>query len=207
MNGRPIKHLVLLCISIFLLVGSQVARAEFLGLLNGRLADVSRIPKLSVDFGVVFADDSQLLGVRANYKLTPIFLVYANIAFSDLGPGDGLPVGVGALYTVENILKGFDVGLKLSYHRATFDVGDANFDATNLAFEVIGSTQRGFGPNGNFDFYANLGLQDIDLDFASDGVELSIGGGVIAPIGRGEVFVGVDLIDDAMFGGGFRLFF
>jgi len=184
---------------------TSAAQAEFFGLMHGRPADVSRMPDLSVDAGVVFGDDYQLLGLRANFKLTPIFLVYGDIAFNEFGRTDGIPFGVGALYTFEGLLDGFDVGAKLSYHTGNFDSGPIDFSGSNLAIEFVGSTQAGLGAQGNIDLYANVGIQR--LDFGNSDLELSFGGGVIMPIGPGEAFVGLDFIDDAMFGGGFRLFF
>jgi hypothetical protein len=206
-TSRNCQSSLLLSLFFGVLCASSVAKAEYLGLMHGRSADVARMPSLSADVGIAFADDYQLLGARINYKLTPIFMVYGSMGFSEQGRSDGIPVGVGALYTLEGLVSGIDVGLKASYHRASFEVVGVDFDISNLALELIGSTQKGYGANGNIDFYGNIGLQRRSSDFSFDDTELSFGGGAIMPVGPGEVFVGVDIIDEAMFGGGFRFFF
>ncbi len=206
-TSRKCRSSVLLSLCIGLLCASSAAKAEYLGLMHGRFADVSRMPTLSADVGVAFADDYQFLGARVNYKLTPIFMVFGSMGLSEQGRSDGLPIGVGALYTLEGLVSGLDVGIKASYHRGSFELLDVNFDLSNLALELVASTQDGFGANGNIDFYGNIGFQRRSSDFSFDDTELSFGGGVIMPIGPGEVFVGVDIIDEAMFGGGFRFFF
>ncbi len=210
MIGRQIRLRVSIgLVALTLLVTSQVARAEYLGLLHGRMADVSRMPTLSTDVGIVLGDDYQLLGVRANYKLTPIFLVYGNLGFGEIGRTDGVPFGLGALYTVENLFSGLDVGVKASYQTGKFEFKRFNISATTSVFalEMVGSTQSGFGPQSNIDLYGNIGFHYFNSDFLIDDLEFSFGGGAIMPVGPGEVFVGIDFIDDAMFGGGFRLFF
>lgn len=206
MTSKSWKSIGVLMLALSSLSMVSSARAEYLGLLHGRSADVARMPTLSVDSGVTFANDYAIYAVRANYKLTPIFMVYGSIGLAEDGRADGIPVGIGAQYTLENLLSRFDTGIKLSYQRASFEIGDDDFDASNLAFEFLISTQLGYGPRGNIDFYANTGIQYLDFG-PSDDVELSIGGGAIMPIGPGEIFVGLDYVDDAMFGGGFRLFF
>jgi len=206
MISQRFKVRVLLSIALSVLMFSQVARAEYLGLLHGRSADVSRMADLSVDAGVVLADDYQLFGVRANWKLTPIFLVFGDVAFNEVGRSDGIPFGIGAMYTLENLVQGADIGFKLSYHRGNFESGPFKSEQSNIAFEFLASTQHGLGSAGNIDLYGNIGIQYLDINTVDD-FEPSIGGGVIMPVGPGEVFAGVDFVDGAMFGGGFRFFF
>ena len=134
------KRLVIFGVASLLLFGSQLAQAEAFGLLNGRLADVSRAPKFSVDLGVVFDSDFSQLGIRGNFKVSPQLLLYGNLSFADFdGGGDIIPFGIGALYTIEGLLEAFDVGAKLSFHAGSFEVGTIDEDVTNLAFEIVGS--------------------------------------------------------------------
>ena len=207
------KRVVVLCSTLLLLFGSQIARAEFLGLLNGRLADVSRAPDFSIDFGIVLDSDANQFGLRGNYKLSRLLLVYADFSLFDGDGGlEGTPFGIGALYTVEDLLDNYDVGVKLSFHTGSFDLdtvfGSASVDISNLALEVIGSTKNGFAGNSKLDAYVNVGLQAIDADVAGDDLEFTFGGGVIYPVGvKSEVFGGIDFIDGAFLGGGYRLNF
>jgi len=204
---RRVKLSVMSVALFSLLFCSQMAQAELYGLLHGRSADVNRMPSLSLDTGVVFGDDYQIIAVRANYKLTPVFLVYADVGFAEAARADGVPFGVGGILTFENLIPGADVGLKASYHLVTLELtGGVDFSRSNIAVEGLISTQRGFGPQGNLDFYGNLGVQALGGD-GPDEVELSFGGGIIWPVGPGEIFAGIDFVDDAMFGGGFRFFF
>jgi len=160
-----------------LLFTAQTAQAEFFGLVHGRSADVGRMAGFSVDTGVTFGDDYQILAVRGNYKLTPVFMVFGGIGFSEFGRADGVPYGFGGMLTLENILSGADFALKASYYRASLDEG-RNYTLGSTAFEAIVSTQRGLGPQGNLDFYGNFGVQRLGGNGFSD-VELSIGGGII----------------------------
>jgi len=206
MQRQYVKFLRSGIAALAMLFASQAAHAEIYGQIHGRSADVARMPDLSLDTGLSFGDDYRVFGVRVNYKLTPIFLVYGDVGFAELGAADGVPIGIGAMYTLEGLLQSVDVGFKISYHRASFKFRSADFTASNIALEALMSSQRGFGPNGNIDVYGNLGFQFFGGD-GPDETELSFGGGVIFPAGPGEVFVGLDFVDDAVFGGGFRYFF
>lgn len=200
-------------------VTGGVARAEYYGMLNGRLADLSRLPDASIEGGVVLGDlfeaDYQHFGARFNYRASPDLMLYFDLGQTEVEFGnvdaDGFAFGVGGYYVVEGVFATTDFALKASFHRASlerdgFGFGDEEVDFDGLVLEGLVSGRNRLGANRNIGWYANLGVHRLDLD-GDDETELGFGGGIVVPRPPGgEFYAGLDLIDEMTFGAGYRFF-
>lgn len=190
----------------------NTAHAEIFGLLNGRSADPSALPDLSVEAGVQFGD-FQNFGARVNYKLNESVVVFGDFGLSEFGVLDGTTFGFGAFFHLadQRFLENADMAAKASYHRGTFDFdgfgGNFDFDLSNISLEVLFSGKEPLSDNG-MKWYANGGLNLLDTDdFGSGSTEILLGGGVFLPVGtNGEAYAGIDFVDEIAFGAGFRYF-
>lgn len=210
------KRLALVATLAALSAGS--AHAELFGLLNGRSADPSSMSPLSVEAGIVTGGDFQNIGARVNYLVSPRLTVFGDFGLSEVDAGigadaDGNAFGGGAFFFLgdQQFLPQYDIGAKISYHIANLEFGGTDVDYNNLSIEGILSSPEPLTPGG-LRWYANAGFNRIDADidvvgFGSESdTELLLGGGVVLPLGPGEVYGGVDLIDEIQFGAGFRYF-
>ena len=209
---------ILLALAPTLLVAP--AQAEFFGMRNGRSADLDRLPKTSVEAGFVtgdFIDEREYLyfGARVNYRATPELMLYVDIGQTEIEFGttdtDGIGFGIGGFYTVEGVFEGSDFALKGSFHRVTVEPsrGTNEVDLDGIVFEAILSGREGIGAGGNLGWYANLGMHRLSGDDGSDDdseTEIGFGGGLVIPNDAGEFYLGIDIIDEMIFGGGFRYF-
>ncbi|MEE9320026.1 MAG: hypothetical protein V3U76_06230 [Granulosicoccus sp.] len=202
-----------------LVLGSTAAHAELFGLLNGRSANPGSSPDLSVEGGVVFGD-FQNIGARVNYRLSPVMVLHGDVGMSEIGnygaDADGIAFGVGVFYFLDQqrFLEAADVGVHASFHMATLD-WDSGFgtsgdlDYSNLTVEALVSSKEPISENG-MHWYANAGIHRIAFDggrgFDNSDMEIGFGGGVTMPYGPGEVYAGIDIVEEMMFGGGFRYF-
>ncbi len=221
------KKFGFLCVVIFSLV-AQNAMADFLGLANGRSANLDNMADLSVDGGVNIASDGTLFGARVNFKVSPDLMVFGDIGQLSLDDdgvdGDGLVYGIGAFYQLRNInlLENTDLAVKGAYHLGTIDFGSGfDGDLTEISLDaLISGDQLG---ETDFGWYANVGLHIVDSE--SNGVtvfnpitggattvgsgsdsetELLFGGGITGPLSFGEFFAGVDFLDGALLVAGVR---
>ncbi len=194
--------LLLSCIGLFVV---QPAHAELFGLANGRSADITNAPGQSIEAGVAFGDffdaDYTHFGIRYNYKTRPQLMLFGNLGLSEVGSEDGLSFGIGAFYQLQGILTNQDLALKGVVNRAD---GDSD-DVTGISFEALISGRQGFGANGDIGWYGNVGLHRFSGGGDSE-TEIGIGGGITYPASNGEFFAGLDLIEDLIFGAGFRYF-
>ena len=218
-----IKRLAL--VATLAALGTTAAHAEFFGLPNGRSANPGNLPPLSVEGSFNTGGDYQHIGARVNYQVSPELVVFGDVGQSafDLGFGsdaDGLSFGIGAFFFLANqqILPQFDIAVKGSFHTASLESdvdgvvvpgfgvvggGSADVDGTNISLEALISSQEPLSANG-LGWYANGGINILGGDF--DDTEILLGGGVTLPLGPGEIYGGADLIDDIIFGVGFRYF-
>lgn len=198
---------------LWLSMASFPALSEGFGMLNGRTADVSRLPDTSVEAGAVFGDlfdvDYEHFGARFNYRVNPTTMAYGDLGQSDLNSrADGIAFGLGAFFQMDGILSENDFAVHASLHRAKLEAsGFADETVTVIAVEGLFSGREPIGANENMFWNANVGLTRASSDGNSD-TELTFGGGVVVRTASnsGEIFVGVLYIEDLAFGGGYRHF-
>ena len=219
--------------SLTLLVASG-AHAEILGLPDGRTADPGAdVGAISIEGGYVTGDlassvDYTSFGGRLNYQASPELTVFADFAQPEVGFAgdfDGNAFGGGVYYHLaeQTFLQNFDLAAKVSYHTSSLDqtVAGETFDAdlTNLQVVALASGKEPLSANG-LEWYAAAGVQRLDQDYGFTAVNqvaapfnfsvsgadtvLSAGGGLILPVGPGELYAGVEKADGITFGGGFR---
>ena len=212
--ARQLASTALICLS-----GIAPAHAEFLGLMNGRLVGAAGLPDRSVEAGLVIGEigeeqDYQYFGARFNYRASPELMLYGDIGQTEIEfsvDASGVGFGFGAFYIVEGIFSGSDFAVKGSYHTVEVeaDEGEGEADLSGIVIEGVLSGREGFGANGNLGWYANAGMHrlssDVDGDDDTD-TEIGFGGGIVIPSDAGEFYVGLDIIDEMTFGGGFRYF-
>ena len=208
----PFRRFAVATVLVFAAAGA--AHAEFLGTLNGRSANPGGLSPLSVEGTFVTGNLFQNLGGRVNYQVSPELVVFGGLGLIEYGPSgfndaDGVGFGLGAFFYLarQRILPQFDMGVKASYHfgEAEFDGNGGEFDLSGVSVETLISSQTPIG-QAEISWYANLGLNFLDFDSVGDETELLIGGGVYLPVGPGELYGGIDLIDEFAFGAGYRYF-
>lgn len=183
--------------------------AEVFGLLNGRSANLSTMPDLSVEGGFVTGDFGRgtydHIGFRVNYRIMPGLVLYADLGQSESGyrytfgssSADGTAFGLGAYYQLRDLIPNFDASIKGSFHKVG---GDLDGDA--ISIELLISPVEPLTEAG-LNWYANAGIHRFGGDIVS-GTDPGIGGGITMPLGPGELIAGADFIDDISFGIGFR---
>lgn len=205
-----IRHIAL-SIAIAL-AGTGVAQAEAFAPLNGRSANPGTLPNLSVEGAFSTGSFYQNIGTRVNYKLSDELVLFGDVGMVEVGyffaDADGIGFGIGAFYHLANqqMLPQMDMAAKASYHTANVEYGNSNFDfnVNNLSLEVLLSGTEPISANG-LGWYGNAGLNIIGGD-GSGSTEILLGGGVVLPVGPGEAYAGLDLVDSITFGAGFRYF-
>ena len=194
---------------------SLPAQAEYFGLASGRTADLTLLPDVSVEAGVMigdfFDDDYQYIGARINYRVDPTLMVYGDFGLNEVEDFEGNTFGIGAFYIMDGIFEGSDFALKGSYHRgSTENDDDFEVDVDGISVEGVFSGREAFGANDNLRWYANIGIHRLSIDPErgddDSETEFGFGGGVVVPAASGQFYVGLDLIDEMTFGGGFRYF-
>ena len=200
------KLLAGICLMFF----SVVSQAEVLGLLNGRTADLTRLPDVSIEGGAIFGDYSNI-GARVNYRLSPGLILFGDFGMAEFDAGfgsgsDGTAFGFGVFYALEGLFENMDSAVKGSYHTSEQEISIFEFDVDVLAIEFLVSGLTPLSSNGMM-WYANAGINRLDSDSSAiDSTELLLGGGVVLPLGPGEAYAGIDLVDEIGFGAGFRYF-
>ncbi len=109
-----------------LIVSSNV-RAEFMGLIPGRSANIANHPRASIELGTSwFTNDLQWSTVRINFKPSESVVLFADYSALSVNwlptsassasnfPGYG--VGGGILFSVPDLFRSFDVAFNGSYH-------------------------------------------------------------------------------------------
>ncbi len=216
-----LKRLVLLA---GLVATSMTAQADWFGTLSGRSADPSNSPKLSVEGSFTTSGDYQNIGARVNYGVNDTLTVYGDFGLSEFGP-DGNSFGLGVFYYLpaltqsSSAMGNLDTAIQANYHTADLD----GLDFTGLGVALLISPKEAMNPENGLSWYANLGLTRLSFDFPTetidigfgvpairvgggsvDETELQIGGGIYLPMGPGTLYAGADLIDEFIFGVGYR---
>jgi len=205
---------------------AQSAMADFLGLANGRSANLDNMADMSIEGGANIWGDGNLLGTRLNYKVSPDLMAFGDLGrFAVDGSGadsDGLVYGIGAFYQLRNVnlLENTDLAVRGAYHLGTLDAGGGvDLDWSEITIQaLISGDQLGETDLG---WYANVGMhileQDIGVSFidpftgqrisgggSDSNNELGFGGGVTKPMSFGEVYGGVNFIDGGILVAGVR---
>lgn len=191
---------------------SMTAQADTLGPLDGRSPDPGQMSQMSAEVGYVSEGDFSTIAGRFNYQYAPLITLYGDIGLVDIGDdADGSAFGFGARYYLENqrIVPQLDFAVRASYHIASIDIesgGDVDRSETTFAAHFGG--KEAFYSNG-IKWYGVLSYNRSTSDTALGDVtdsEIGFGAGVYMPLGPGEVYAGVENIDDMFFGIGYRHF-
>jgi len=203
--GASLFTSLVICAGVMLTSSTQ-AQAEYLGLPTGRSAKISSLPKLAIEAGILTGDigenSYQSLGPRVSFRLSPDFLVYGDVNRADIDDADGLAFGVGLFYGIPGLTKKNDFAAKVSYHAASLKSSDDKLKGNVLSIEGLLSGQK-IGES-DLRWYANFGLHRFDVKNAYDETEIGFGGGVFTETSFGELYGGIDLIDELTFGVGVR---
>lgn len=191
---------------------STAAMAEPYGLLNGRSADVSRMPDMSVEAGAVLGEiddlDYEHFGARLNYKVNPTVMAYGDIGQSELENFDGVTFGLGAFFQIDGILTGNDFGVHASYHKVDLDgEGNREVSGNSIVVEALISGKEPIGANDNMGWNASIGLNRQSGEGDTD-TELTFSGGIVLQTAAktGEFYASILYVDDLGFGAGYRFF-
>jgi hypothetical protein len=203
-----------LSIAAGLVFMSFSAQAEYFGLMSGRSADLPKLPDTSIELGITMGDfgeaDYQYFGLRYNYRMQPGFMVYGDVGQAELESFDGNNFGIGFFYVMEGIFEGTDFALKGNIHRATLKArGSRDVDLNGMGLEGVFSGREPFGANNNIHWYGNVGVHRISQKQGSASIsdtEFGFGGGIVMPSKSGQLFAGIDFIDEITFGAGYRHF-
>lgn len=209
------KKIICLLALLPTLVVTQPVLAEAIGLPYARSSNVETHDYLTVEAGIQLGWSDNYIG-RATMRLGDKLSVYGDLGLYSLSRGygrgseTGLSFGAGGLYSLGQFAQNIDVGVLSSFHYGTTD----DFSTTDLAVRGQASTQLAT-VNEVVTVYASVGLEFLSVDYDNCGIssceasdtEFVFGGGAIYPIGPGEAFASLELIDDAAFGFGYRMGF
>jgi len=210
-------------IAAAVMAASASITAQF-GSPNGRQANIQQAAQTSVEASFTFGD-YQFLGARLNYKLSNDLMVFADVGQgeleveelrSELSNPDGIVFGFGAFHQLAGVSQTMDVAVKASVHLGTLELTSdgvkVETDIENFSVEGLFSGRNSIGTSGNLYPYGNLGIHRLRGEVEAQGrrisedseTELGFGGGVVMKTATGEFYGGVDLIDEILFGFGFR---
>jgi hypothetical protein len=204
---------------LFAMLGfSMSTQADTLGPLDGRSPDPSQMSEMSVEVGYVSEDDFSSFSGRFNYQYTPLVTLYGDLGLVDLGDSaDGTAFGIGARYYLENqrIVPELDLAVRASYHMGSVERGTlagVDADLSELTVAVHFGGKEAFYSNG-IKWYGVLSYNRLAFETTFGGVrtdvndtEIGLGAGVYMPLGPGEVYAGVENIDEMYVGIGYRHF-
>jgi hypothetical protein len=206
-----------------LLLVSVSAQAEWFGAPSGRSADPANSPKLSVEGAFSTSGDYDYFGARLNYSVNEKLTVYGDVGQGEFFD-DGTAFGAGLFYHLPNLsesssfLNTIDLAAQGSYHTLGADIADVSAITVAMLF----SPKTAMNPDSGLSWYGNVGFTRLTVDvdvptFTIPGVgvivggsvsdsssEIQIGGGVYLPMGPGTLYAGADLIDEFIFGVGYR---
>ncbi|MFK7993494.1 MAG: hypothetical protein AB8B87_05105 [Granulosicoccus sp.] len=199
------------------------AHADFWGTLSGRSANPANNPQLSVEGSFTTGGDYQNIGARINYGVNESLTVYGDFGLAELNGPDGTAFGAGLFYYLPNMSDSVsffgdkDVAIQASYHTATLDSGGFDLDTSAIGAALLVSPKTAFNPDNGMNWYANVGFTRLTVDVprintvfgvfgggSESEIELQLGGGVYLPMGPGTLYAGADLIDEFIFGVGYR---
>lgn len=202
-----------------LLTTSISAQADWFGTPSGRSANPANSPQLSVEGSFTTSGDYQNIGARVNYDVNESLTVYGDFGMSEVVKSDGNSFGAGVFYYLPNLSESVqffndkDVAVQGSFHTAGLD----DIDWNALSFALLLSPKTAFNPDNGMNWYANVGFTRLSFDIPSQTIggfrfggvsdssfEIQLGGGIYMPMGPGTLYAGADLIDEFIFGVGYR---
>ncbi len=192
MPNATIMRIVIATIAVAISL-LTVARAEQPGLSHGRMATPAAMSPSSVEFGTRYASDFSYLGVRFNTRLrlrTSAFFDLGATRFDGQSPAK--TAGGGLYYYWGPVNNQVDVALKAAVHHVA-----GNTDATVIGVDaLLSSPDTSRLETHNWQWFAAVGLlrpidQGESLEFASSF-------GIINSTGRGQLHLGIDVVDEAI---------
>lgn len=217
---QRISYCLKTCTAAALLVLSGVASAEPFGLFNGRSANLNRMPTLSIELGLQFGDLSDLdyehLGVRFNYKLNPLTLIYGDLGQTTLGGVtdlDGPSYGGGVYRQIDGLFSAADFAVHASVHLANLESGTQDLEGNSILVEALFSGTESINQSGTMFFNTSLGLarSSFSANGSSDesDTEFTFSAGIVADAKSraGQFYAGVLYLEDFSIGAGYRHFF
>ncbi|MFK8074954.1 MAG: hypothetical protein AB8B84_00110 [Granulosicoccus sp.] len=212
--SRLLSRSVVLLTSLF----AASVNAGTLGLLEGRSAQPDQTGQTSVEVGYLSEGDFSTIAGRVSYQLSPPVTLYGDFGLIDLGDADGSAFGLGVRYHLakQRLLPMLDASVRASYHTGSADFnafgGNTDTDLAELSFAVHVGSKEAFLDNG-MKWYGVLSYNRTTSEVStavvsidSTDADLGLGGGVYMPFGPGEVYVGVENINELFFGLGYRHF-
>lgn len=185
------------------------AQAEYFGTLNGRSANLDTAGNISVEGAFITGDfgaaSYQNMVARINYKASPLLVIFGDFGLTEIEDFDGNSFGIGAFYMIEGMTQSVDLAAKFSFHKSSVERNNFEIDYDAISVEALFSGKDGLGANGDLGWYANIGMHRLSNDSNSE-TEFGFGGGLTMPLASGELFGGLDLIDEITFGIGYRHF-
>lgn len=196
---------------------SSVSQADFLGLINGRTADIINEPQMTVEGGMSLQSDFNTIGGKLNFKVAPDMLIYGGLASVDADAGGSdIAFGGGVVYQLgQSLIAGMDMAVKGSYHMwdggESFTGGKIDYSLSDFGVELLISPQEQSVAQG-VKVFGMVGLHRVasevsggGLKFSDDSMEIALGGGASMLLGPGEAYAGIELIDELFIGAGYRL--
>jgi len=196
---------------------SASAQAEPTGLLDGRSASPEEVGAKSLEIGYLDEDESTNIGGRFNYQYSSSIGLYADYVLvdEDVNGSDGDSIGIGIRYALANqrFVPTMDAAIRGSYHIQTLDLDSgAEFEVTELSVALHVSSKQPL--ISNWKWYALVSYHRFDFElndspgfgFEGDDTETGFGGGLFAPFGGGEAYIGLENVDGTFIGIGYRHF-
>lgn len=207
-----------------LCLSSLSVQADIFGTLSGRSADPANNPQFSVEGSFTTSGDYQNIGARVNYGVNDALSVYGDFGITEFGgfgsAPDGNSFGAGLFYHLPNLSSAsadYDFAVQGSFHVAGLETAGIDFDYTALAANLLVSPKTALNPESGLNWYANAGFTRLAVDIgfpanefgfdfggSDSSFELQLGGGIYMPMGPGTLYAGADLIDEFIFGAGYR---
>ncbi len=210
------KKIIFLLVFLSILILTQPVFAEAIGLPYARSSSVETHEYLTLEAGVQLGWYDNYTA-RASMRVSDKLSVYGDLGLYSLkwgygyGSETGLSFGAGGLYSLGQLVEDIEVGVLASFHLGTTD----HFTTTDLAFRVQASTLL---PTAKeiATLYGTIGLEFLSRDYDGCGnssycdftySEFVLGGGAAYPVGPGEAFASLELVDGATLGFGYRMGF
>jgi len=198
-------------------VMSASVHAEPTGLLDGRSAIPEKVGVKSLEVGYLDGDASSNIGGRFNYQYSSSIGLYADYILidDDFTGSDGDSIGIGVRYALANqrFVPSLDAAIRGSYHIQTIDFDSGSeLEVTELSIALHLSSQQPLISNWQWYAVASYHRFDIELSgglgfgFEDDDTEIGFGGGLFAPFGGGEAYIGLENVDETSIGLGYRHF-
>lgn len=208
------KKILSLLVVLPALIFTQPVLAEAIGLPYARSSNVETHEYLTVEAGVQLGWFDNYVA-RATMRVGDKLSVYGDLGLYSLswgygyGSETGLSFGAGGLYSLGQFVEDIDIGILSSFHYGSTD----HFSTTDLAFRGQASTEI---PTANavLTLYGSVGLEFLNREYDNCNnycdfsyTKFVLGGGAVYPVGPGEAFASLELVDGASLGFGYRMGF